>query len=110
MREALIGVLLLASVAVGCVDQPAPEYRVSGTFTENATQEEMSKLGDEVEARGGSFGQLESFPVQFRASELSETACGEVADFAQDAKYVAEVGACELMEETDGGDEPTSSS
>lgn len=104
-----VGVALLGVVLVGCVDQPSLDHEVSGTFTENATQAQMNELAGEVEDRGGRLFQLESFPVQFRAAELSAEDCGQVQAFAAGADYVAEVGECERSEQTEDGDEPTDS-
>lgn len=96
----LAGLLLTAVLVPGCA-VPEPDgaedgnYQVSGTFTEEATQEEMQALGNHTRAQGGEIAYLESFPVQFRASNLTEPACEDVRAFAADQTYVAEVGACE---------------
>lgn len=92
----VLGVLVLGMLVVGCVDDPSPSYEVSGTFTENATQEQMNELGQQVEQEGGHFAQLESFPVQFRATQLTASGCDEIVSFVEGAEYVAEHGACQL--------------
>lgn len=102
MQYRMLALAALAGLVVGCVDQPSPAYRVSGTFTENATQERMDELAGEVDQRGGDFAQMESFPVQFRATDLGATACEEVASFAEDAEYVAEVGDCKIADGSGG--------
>lgn len=110
MREGLVAVTLLATALVGCVDQAPPEHRVSGTFTENATQDQMDELAGQVEDRGGEFVVLQSFPAQFSATGLADAACEEVAAFAANATYVAHVGSCQPVEPSEDPQEPVNNS
>lgn len=99
MRWWMAGLILFAAGLTGCAGDGT--YELRGTFTEDATQDEMDKLQREVEDRGGDVAFLESHPVQFHATGLDEAACEEVRSFAQDADYVQEVGECQA--EDSGG-------
>lgn len=107
-RPWVLAVLLVAVALVPGCATPEPDgsdgasYQVSGTFTENATQAQMEELGNHTRDRGGEIFYLESFPVQFRATNLTEQACGEVRSFAEDRAYVSDVGACEVPKRTSG--------
>lgn len=105
-RAWILGCLLVAvALLPGCAT-PEPDgssdqtYQVSGTFTENATQAQMDELGNHTRDRGGEIFYLESYPVQFRASNLTQEACSEVRSFAEDRTYVSDVGACEVPQRT----------
>lgn len=106
MRRLAIGVLVMAGMLVGCADAPAVDYELRGTFTENATQEQIDELGNAVEQRDGEFRQLESHPIQFRALQLEREDCLDVASIAEEADYVAELEDCQRSEEP-GVDDPT---
>lgn len=102
-----LALLTVFPALAGCAT-PEPDgagdqtYQVSGTFSENATQAQMEELGNHTRDRGGEIFYLESYPVQFRATNLTEQACEEVRSFAEDRAYVADVGACEVPQRTSG--------
>lgn len=108
MRRRIAVVLLLAAALAGCTGEPSATYELRGTFDENATDEQMNELQQKVEDRGGNMSLLESLPVQFHAWNLAPDACEEVKAFAEDADYVKDVRKCQLDQDADGGDEPTS--
>lgn len=97
----LVGLLVGAVLVPGCAT-PQPDaddgadHEVSGTFTRNATQAQMDELANYTRDRGGEIAFLESFPVQFRASNLTEEACGDVRSYAGERAYVDDVGACKV--------------
>jgi hypothetical protein len=100
--------LVLAVPFAGCAGEEAADYQLEGTYTEEASEDEMSELETEVREAGGEAFRLESFPVQFRAETLTVEDCGDVRSFAQQADYVREVGDCQLAEDAPDGDEPAS--
>lgn len=106
MRWTWIGLIVLSAALAGCAQEEAT-YELRGTFTEEASDADMAELEAEITDRGGRMDRLESFPVQFHASELGPTDCEEVRTFAQEADYVRDVGECQLDVDEDGGDEPT---
>lgn len=109
MRWRLLALLLLAAPWTGCVGEGGASHELGGTFTEEASQEQMAELQGEVQQRGGQMALLESFPVQFHAIGLGEQACEEVRTFAQESPYVAEVGECQpASDDTQDGDAPAS--
>lgn len=115
MRLPAAAFIVLTAVAAGCTDLgevpdagDAPErFAVWGTFTKNATEEQMTALGDYVQERDGDLLRMESFPVQFRAIDLSAEACDSVREFSETRPYVEDIGSCSLMT-SGGGDAPAS--
>lgn len=108
MHRRIAVVLLLTAALAGCTGDDSGTFELRGTFDENATDEQMDELQQEVEDRGGNVSFLESLPVQFHAWNLNPDACEEVKAFAEEADYVKDVGECQLDQDTTGGDEPTS--
>lgn len=107
-RWLCITAALVGLVLAGCASPRTSDHELRGTFTENASDEQMSELEAEVTDRGGQVAFLESFPVQFHATGLEEAGCEEVRSFAQEADYVREVGNCQVDEDEAEGDETTS--
>lgn len=109
------GATLLATLLVsGCTfpDQNDPDqnegatYNLGGTFTQDATSEEVAELETEVERRGGRMTLMESLPVQFRIADLSAADCETVRTMADDTSYVRDVRACVASQEGSGSTEP----
>lgn len=100
MQRSMVAAAVLGALVAGCLG-PGTTYELAGTFTENATQQQMEELGAKVRDRRGTFAQLESFPVQFRAADLARSDCQAVRSFALNATYVADVGRCSAQ--TSGG-------
>ena len=100
--------LAVALLVAGCAtDGDVPTFAAGGTFTDDATQQQMEELADYVEMRGGDLLLMESFPVQFRATGLSEEACEELRIHAQERSYVQHVRACEEEGAIADGDAPS---
>jgi hypothetical protein len=100
-RLVVLAVLVLGSLALaGCheaVDEAGPEWRLSGSFTEETTQEDLDALVAMLEPYGATMAVLESFPLQFQITGPDPDDCPEVREMLLDHERVAEVRECESV-------------
>lgn len=102
--------LMPGLLVAGCLDQGTePTYRLAGTLSEDADENDTADLRQRAEARGAELFLLESFPLQYDIQPLSEADCQALADELEGLDYVTEVRACQVIEATEDGDQPTSS-
>lgn len=96
MRKVALVVLALGLSA--CVEPAGggDAYRFSGSFTEEATQQEMSEFTQKMKQRGANDVLLmESFPVQFQVVGLGND-CEDVRLDSQTLSYVESASPCTL--------------
>lgn len=112
----IIPLLFLTLVLAGC-HEPAPRnggsdaagWEIRGTFTENATQDDLEDLRMRLEPYDAEMRVLESFPMQYHVTGPRIDDCPDVEELLRDRLYVADVGTCMVREPTNEGDEPTGS-
>lgn len=94
----MLAVLALAGCAELDGERPGSGnegYRLGGSFDENATQQDYDRAGGLAASLGGDMAFLESFPVQFAASGLTDVACQKLREDLQKEPHVRSVGACQ---------------
>lgn len=98
-----VGLVVLASLLAGCSGgaygddlsvPPHGTYALGGAFKETRTQADMQDLGTRVAARGGDLVIMESFPEQFRAGQLSASACDALHAELETVTYLSHLGSC----------------
>lgn len=114
MRSPLLTVVVVALMpgllVAGCLDQGTETtYRLAGTLSEDADDNDTADLRQRAEAYGAELYLLESFPLQYDIQPLSETGCQDLAEELEGLDYVTEVRSCQVMEATEDGSQPTSS-
>lgn len=108
-RAILASALVLGLLTAGCLDQGTETtYRLAGTLTEDADEDDTADLRDRAEARGADLFLLESFPLQYNIQPLTEEGCQALAEEIEALDYVAEVRGCQVFEPSGGGSQPTS--
>lgn len=101
----LLAAVLVPLLLAGCAELPPSEegrdplatgggWRLGGRFTEAATQQDMEQARGVVAARGGEMRLMESFPVQFAATGLTDVGCQKAREELADLSFVASVTAC----------------
>lgn len=118
MRPVLSLVLLLSLFLAGC-HEPTPEDRqngisdqeweVRGTFTENATQEDIEDLRTRLEPYDGELFVLESFPMQYQITGPEVRDCPDVEEMLRTRVYIADVGTCTVTAPATEPAEPAAS-
>jgi hypothetical protein len=95
----LLPLLLVVAFLAGCADAPygapsgaAPGFRLSGSFDKEATQQDYDRAQGIAASHGGTMALLESFPVQYVVSGLTDVACQKVREALQKEPHVASVG------------------
>lgn len=98
----LLAPLLVLALLAGCTEpqdgaQPGdnPNFRVTGSFDGNATQQDYDRASGIATSYGGTMQLLESFPVQFSVSGLGDVACQKVSAALRAEPHVARVGDCQ---------------
>jgi hypothetical protein len=98
----LAAVLLALSPVVagqGSGDPPprgdAPPWVVSGAFTADRTDDNVTQFHAWVEASSGVAAIMESFPEQFRVTNLSAAGCAVLHDHLEGAAFVARLSRCQ---------------
>lgn len=107
----LAAALVLASLTAGCAGSdpgPDPAYRISGSFTENATQADTEDLREKVAGWGAEVQIMESHPMQYRVHGFAQADCDAIRAVLEERPYIATVGDCAPVERASNGDEPTS--
>lgn len=74
------------------------EYRVGGSFTEKATEAEISSLGSKLGSDASSVSLLESFPLQFQITSPSSSSCEKVKKVLSAFKFIDSFGDCQKVE------------
>ncbi len=105
--------ILLALVTAGCLGAPASDtdspspHSLGGTFTEAATQDNVSAFDGKMRSFGArDVAIMESFPLQFRASRFPNgDACEGARAWAAEQPYIREVGACVSANAAAAGDD-----
>lgn len=107
---ALLALVTLLLVA-GCTTQAASRpYEISGTFTEDASNEDLEDLRDRLVAYGTTMRVMESFPMQYAIEvDHGQAACHEIETMLEERAYVATIGDCRERLDTGDEDAPTSS-
>gem|GEM_PF-6703891 len=98
----LLALALLVALLAGCAQAPDgalpgdnSNFRVSGSFDANATQQDYDRASGIAASHGGTMQMLESFPPQFIVSGLTDVACQKVSEALRAEPHVAKVGGCE---------------
>lgn len=73
-------------------------YKIGGSFTEKATEAEISSLSNKLGSNASSISLLESFPLQFQITSPSEASCGKAKKALSAFKFVDSVGDCQKVE------------
>jgi hypothetical protein len=93
--------LLLSSLILllaGCAETPGGvEYRVGGSFTEDATQADVEDLQRRLAAWGADAAIMESYPLQYQIGGLDGPSCDEVRAMLANRPYIASVGRCQAV-------------
>lgn len=106
----LVVALLPGLLVAGCLDQGTETtYRLTGTLTEDADENDTADLRQRAQARGAELFLLESYPLQYNIQPLSEADCQALAEELGGLDYVQEVRACQVSQGAEDGDQPTSS-
>ncbi|MBW3582659.1 MAG: hypothetical protein KY455_06125 [Euryarchaeota archaeon] len=107
-------IVLMSALALlsGCHGEdpehrPEIQYRISGTFTEEADQEQIEELRGRIEPHNATLIVMESSPVQYRVQTVSAADCEEVRRTLSESPIVAEVGECILHNTLPHEDQPT---
>lgn len=120
MGKSMVRILCLLSVVAtlaGCHaptddagDTEDPEqWAIPGTFTEEATQQDIEDLETRLQPYDGSMVVMESFPMQYRIEGPVKDDCPDVRAMLLGLEYVAEVGNCLAVTEAASPDESTGS-
>ncbi len=101
-RSLALATLLLATGALaGCTSSEGDQAResrdheVDGSFTTQATQQDIEALERELEDVGAELVVLESFPMQFVVRGFTGESCQEVLEILNDDTAVDAVGPCD---------------
>lgn len=111
---ALATVLLATGALVGCTSSEPDQARedrdheVDGSFTSQATQQDIEALERELEDIGAELVVLESFPMQYIVRGFTGESCEEVVDILSDHPAVDAVGPCETGGQTSSSGNPYS--
>lgn len=97
----IAAVLLLAPAFAGCTTDTT--YRLDGAFTEERTQDDIDEAQRLVEEHGGTMALQESFPEQFIASGLGQSACEDLKAVLDPKPYLQFVGTCQAESVGGGG-------
>lgn len=114
MRSPMLALMLVALLpgllVAGCLEQGTETtYRLAGTLSEEADDNDTADLRQRAQAHGAELFPLESFPLQYDIQPLSEADCQALADELEELDYVTEVRSCQATETTEDGDQPTNS-
>jgi len=100
MRGPAILMSVLVALVPGCAEDTGsgePSWRVSGSFTEDAGDEDIADLQQRLRPWGTSAAILESYPLQYSILVDSGPACDEVRTMLQQRAYLASVGRCQAV-------------
>lgn len=86
-------ILLVAGLS-GCQEEELTTYRISGSFTEDRTEDDMAELVDRA-SQHGDVSILESFPEQFVIRHLDVRGCQFLRPFLDTRDYIAQWRDCE---------------
>lgn len=72
------------------------QYRISGTFTDDAEQGQIDELRGEIERHDATLIVMESSPMQYRVQTVSASDCEELRQILSESPIVADVSDCLL--------------
>ncbi len=87
--------LLLVLMFAGCVEEDRVTYRISGAFTEDRANEDLTTLGEAARAVGAEIAILESFPEQFVITDLTVGACQHLTPRLDTWDFIATHTGCQ---------------
>lgn len=93
MRPLPVALALLALALAGCAGEETP-YGVTGSFTEDRSDEDIEEVRELARSHGGEIVILESFPEQFQVRAMSLEECEAFREEVEQRPYIDTVEAC----------------
>lgn len=97
MRPLPVLLALLALPLAGCAGEET-SYGVTGSFTEDRSDEDIEEVRELAHAQGGEIVILESFPEQFQVRALSLEECEAFREEVEQKPYIDTVEGCAEVE------------
>jgi hypothetical protein len=96
--------LVIVALIAGCADagEVAEPHNISGRFTTDRTQEDITAFGDKVAELGGDWVLMESWPEEFGATLPSQENCNLLRDWIKNQTFINQSGGqqCQKVEIT----------